>query len=196
MINAISLPILVFGIVSQPFGEHWQHQWTVAQRCRVPFSGITSSGRVWKKMPEIQAWSVALCVPAYWQMCRDEEYSVSGITNRAQELCESRGGHRWLPVRNSLYGLCGHKATLSSAEPILAEFGGKCVKTKCGAWHWIYMSDCCVSGVDVNTQLLCWRGGCEYPVAVLQGWMWIPSCCVAGVDVNTQLLCCRGGCDC
>ena len=85
-------------------------------------------------------------------MCRDEEYSVSGITNRAQELCESRDGHPRLPVHNSLYGLCGRKATLNSAEPILAEFGGKCVETKCGAWHWVYMSDCCVAGVDVNTQ--------------------------------------------
>ena len=32
--------------------------------------------------------------------------------NRAQELCESRGGRPGLPVPNSLYGLCGRKATL------------------------------------------------------------------------------------
>ena len=49
--------------------------------------------------------------------------------------------------------------------------------------------------LGIHVWLLCFRGGCEYPVAVLQGWMWIPSCCVAGVDVNTQLLCCRGGCE-
>ena len=30
---------------------------------------------------------------------------------RAQELCESRGGRPGLPVHNSLYGLCGRKAT-------------------------------------------------------------------------------------
>ena len=29
------------------------------------------------------------------------------------ELCESRGGHPVLPVPNSPYGLCGHKATLN-----------------------------------------------------------------------------------
>ena len=32
--------------------------------------------------------------------------------NRAQELCERRGGHPGLPVPNSPYGLCGRKATL------------------------------------------------------------------------------------
>ena len=32
---------------------------------------------------------------------------------RAQELCESRGGCPGLPVPNSLYGLCGCKATLN-----------------------------------------------------------------------------------
>ena len=34
---------------------------------------------------------------------------------RAQELCESRGGQPGLPVANSLYRLCGRKATLSSS---------------------------------------------------------------------------------
>ena len=33
--------------------------------------------------------------------------------SRVQELCESRGGHPGLPVPNSPYGLCGHKATLN-----------------------------------------------------------------------------------
>ena len=32
---------------------------------------------------------------------------------RAQELCESRGGHPGLPVPNSVYGLCGRKVTLN-----------------------------------------------------------------------------------
>ena len=32
---------------------------------------------------------------------------------RAQELCESRGGHPGLPVPDSPYGLCGRKATLN-----------------------------------------------------------------------------------
>ena len=31
---------------------------------------------------------------------------------RGQDLCESRGGRPGLPVPNSPYGLCGHKATL------------------------------------------------------------------------------------
>ena len=34
--------------------------------------------------------------------------------HRAQELCESRGGHPGLPVPNNPYGLCGRKATLKS----------------------------------------------------------------------------------
>ena len=33
--------------------------------------------------------------------------------DRAQELCESRGGHPDLPVPNKPYGLCGRKATLN-----------------------------------------------------------------------------------
>ena len=35
--------------------------------------------------------------------------------SRTKELCESRGGRPGLPVPNSLYGLCGRKATLNSA---------------------------------------------------------------------------------
>ena len=41
----------------------------------------------------------------------DVMYRVSD--NRAQELCESRGGRPGLPVPNSHYGLCGRKATLN-----------------------------------------------------------------------------------
>ena len=40
--------------------------------------------------------------------------SLSLSVFRAQELCESRGGRPGLPVPNSLYGLCGRKATLNS----------------------------------------------------------------------------------
>ena len=35
------------------------------------------------------------------------------IQCRAQQLCESRGGHPELPVPNSPYGLCGRKAALN-----------------------------------------------------------------------------------
>ena len=35
---------------------------------------------------------------------------------RAQELCDCQGGHPGLPVPNSPYGLCGHKATLNEAS--------------------------------------------------------------------------------
>ena len=52
-------------------------------------------------------------------MCTFESESSSSLPvvcfvackcNRAQELCESRGGHSGLPVPNGLYGLCGRKA--------------------------------------------------------------------------------------
>ena len=36
-------------------------------------------------------------------------YGVLG----AQEMCENRGGRPGFPVPNSLYGLCGRKATLN-----------------------------------------------------------------------------------
>ena len=35
---------------------------------------------------------------------------------RAQELCESRGGHPGLPIPNNPYGLCGRKATMHDAS--------------------------------------------------------------------------------
>ena len=37
---------------------------------------------------------------------------VKKYCTRAQELLESRGGCPGLPIPNSPYGLCGHKATL------------------------------------------------------------------------------------
>ena len=37
-----------------------------------------------------------------------------GGGDRAQELCEIRGGRPGLPVPNSPYGLCGRKATVNS----------------------------------------------------------------------------------
>ena len=36
------------------------------------------------------------------------------MQNRAQELCERRGGRPGLPVPNKPYGFCGRKATLNS----------------------------------------------------------------------------------
>ena len=39
------------------------------------------------------------------------------LENRAQELCESRGGRPGLPVPNSLYGLFGSKAALNLNRP-------------------------------------------------------------------------------
>ena len=38
---------------------------------------------------------------------------------RAQELCEGRDGRPGLPVPNSHYSLCGHKATLEEEEGII-----------------------------------------------------------------------------
>ena len=40
-------------------------------------------------------------------------YRYCTNTSRAQALCESQGSHPGLPVPNSPYGLCGHKATLN-----------------------------------------------------------------------------------
>ena len=40
---------------------------------------------------------------------------------RAQELCESRGGHPGLPVPNSPYGLCGREATLEHGHTVRAQ---------------------------------------------------------------------------
>ena len=47
---------------------------------------------------------------------------------RAQELCESRGGRRGLPVPNSPYGLCGRKATPNSTQSLSAQ--ELCVKVE------------------------------------------------------------------
>ena len=46
------------------------------------------------------------------------------LKNRAQELCESRGGRQGLPVPNSLYGPCGLKATLKNRAQELCESRG------------------------------------------------------------------------
>ena len=47
------------------------------------------------------------------------------ISLRAQELCESRGGRPGLPVPNSPYGLCAHKATLNLNRCL--KFGLRCL---------------------------------------------------------------------
>ena len=38
------------------------------------------------------------------------ETGINVVTRRAQELCESRGGCRGLPVPNTPYGFCGRNA--------------------------------------------------------------------------------------
>ena len=55
------------------------------------------------------------------------------LNNRAQELCESRGGRPGLPVPNSPYGLCGRKATLKNGaqEQCYNEGGGGCPELPC-----------------------------------------------------------------
>ena len=60
----------------------------------------------------------------------------------AKELCESRGGHPGLPVHNSPYGLCGHKATLKLS---LSELRS-CVKVEVGSLSIIV----CLVSVDVK----------------------------------------------
>ena len=45
--------------------------------------------------------------------------SSEKTADRAQELCESRGGRPGLPVLNSPYGLCGGKATLNEENSCL-----------------------------------------------------------------------------
>ena len=50
------------------------------------------------------------------------------MSNRAQELCESRGGRPGLPVPNSPYGLRGHKAILNlsnRAQELCESRGGR-----------------------------------------------------------------------
>ena len=46
----------------------------------------------------------------HWCICRA---SGKEPFNKANELCESRGGRPGLPVPNSPYGLCGRKATFN-----------------------------------------------------------------------------------
>ena len=50
-----------------------------------------------------------------------KQYLIMFCANRARELCESPG----LPVPNSPYGLCGHKATLNTPSEL-----GACVKVE------------------------------------------------------------------
>ena len=46
------------------------------------------------------------------------------LKNRAQKLCGSRGGCPGLPVPDSPYGLCGHKATLKNRAQLCGSRGG------------------------------------------------------------------------
>ena len=54
----------------------------------------------------------------------------SAVTERAQELCESRGGRLGLPVPNSPYSLCGHKATLKKKKKNAVKELRSCVKVE------------------------------------------------------------------
>ena len=59
-----------------------------------PFSGVTNSGRIWRKMPESDARSVpgSISIPNGYQVRK----------HIVQELCESRGGRPGLSVLTSL----------------------------------------------------------------------------------------------
>ena len=57
---------------------------------KCPFSGVTKSGRVWRKVPENGARSV------------DKGLTLLLPSSRAQGLCESRGGRPGLPSLISL----------------------------------------------------------------------------------------------
>ena len=46
-------------LVPEPFGGRWPRCWTAAPS-ECPFSGVTKSGRVWRKVPESDARSVDL----------------------------------------------------------------------------------------------------------------------------------------
>ena len=48
-------------------------------------------------------------------------YPSTHCCDRAQELCESRGGRPGLPVPNSPFGFCGRKATLKNRIQELCE---------------------------------------------------------------------------
>ena len=53
----------------------------------------------------------ARCVILYLNVRSVAPLSSCPVNQKGKALCESRGGHPGLPVPNSLYGLCGHKAT-------------------------------------------------------------------------------------
>ena len=55
------LPVL---LVLKPFRGHWPRE---DKEC--PFSGVTKSSRVWRKVPESDAWSVCVCVCVSVYVC-------------------------------------------------------------------------------------------------------------------------------
>ena len=77
---------------------------------------------------------------------------------RAQELCESRGSHPGLPIPNSPYSLCGHKATLnwtvqsSEALSLISHTVSVDVKHR-----WISQK-CCVKQVE-EIEIKTWNQG-------------------------------------
>ena len=77
-----------------------------------PFSGVTKSGRVWRKVPESDARSLDLCIVYIcpWlgpslisrTVSVDVKHHFTWLGDIVQELCESRGGRPGLSVLTSL----------------------------------------------------------------------------------------------
>ena len=70
------------------------------------------------------------CVILYLNVRSVAPLSSCPVNQKGKALCESRGGHPGLPVPNSLYGLCGHKATLEEgiggrAQDLCESRGGR-----------------------------------------------------------------------
>ena len=61
-----------------------------------PFSGVTKSGRVWRKVPESDARSVRPALTTVFTLIHPSPSPI------VQELCESRGGRPGLSVLTSL----------------------------------------------------------------------------------------------
>ena len=76
--------------------------------------GVTVLGSLSLTVP-----AVSVDIKQHWTPVPKSPYGLCGRKatlncQRAQELCESRGGRPGLPVPNSPYGFCGRIATLDS----------------------------------------------------------------------------------
>ena len=82
---------------------------------------------------------------------------------RAQELCESQGGHPGLPVPNSPYSLCGHKATLNEPSGTIHAELQSCVNREVvlSSWREREMDDLFARVVLVNS-CSCGRCPCDF----------------------------------